>query len=149
MPRCPAPNPCLPQKQDIIPHVVKNLSLALLKMGKSLPRNMLSWSLEINKTVIVASRWFLFYLTYISCLVRLFSWQVGGKLSSLTFGTICWSLHNLSLYLLLKSQCECQWSQTIRQRASGFGFTGIYSKISEAETWGLQSSADCPESDRT
>ena len=28
-------------------------------------RNMLSWSLEINKTVIVASRWFLFYLTYI------------------------------------------------------------------------------------
>ena len=28
------------------------------------PRNMLSWSLEINKTVIVASRLFLFYLTY-------------------------------------------------------------------------------------
>ena len=26
---------------------------------------MLSWSLEINKTVIVASRWFLFYLTYV------------------------------------------------------------------------------------
>ena len=33
---CRAPNPCLPQQQDIIPHV-KNLSLALLKMGKSLP----------------------------------------------------------------------------------------------------------------
>ena len=114
VPRCRAPNPCLPQQQDIIPHVVKNLSLALLKMGKGegsflhtvhivprcrapnpcLPqqqdiiphvvkkpqscapedgqrfaRNMLSWSLEINKTVIVASRWFLFYLTYtLSCL---------------------------------------------------------------------------------
>jgi len=37
VPRCRAPNPCLPQQQDIIPHVVKNLSLALLKMGKSLP----------------------------------------------------------------------------------------------------------------
>ena len=37
VPRCHTPNPCLPQQQDIIPHVVKNLSLALLKMGKSLP----------------------------------------------------------------------------------------------------------------
>ena len=37
VPRCLAPNPCLPQQQDIIPYVVKNLSLALLKMGKSLP----------------------------------------------------------------------------------------------------------------
>ena len=37
VPRCRAPNPCPPQQQDIIPHVVKNLSLALLKMGKSLP----------------------------------------------------------------------------------------------------------------
>ena len=37
VPRRRAPNPCLPQQQDIIPHVVKNLSLALLKMGKSLP----------------------------------------------------------------------------------------------------------------
>ena len=36
VPRCHAPNPCLPQQRDIIPHVV-----------------------------IVASRWFLFYLTYI------------------------------------------------------------------------------------
>ena len=32
--------------------------------GQKFARNMLSWSLEINKTVIVASRWFLFYLTY-------------------------------------------------------------------------------------
>ena len=32
--------------------------------GQKFARNMLSWSLEINKTVIVASRWFLFYLTF-------------------------------------------------------------------------------------
>jgi hypothetical protein len=32
-----ARNTCLPHQQDIIPYVVKNLSLALLKMGKSLP----------------------------------------------------------------------------------------------------------------
>ena len=32
-------------------------------MGKKFARNMLSWSLEINKSVIVASRWFLFYFT--------------------------------------------------------------------------------------
>ena len=32
--------------------------------GQKFARNMLSWSLEINKTVIVASRWFLYYLTY-------------------------------------------------------------------------------------
>ena len=37
VPRCRAPNPCLRQQQDIVPHVVKNLSLALLKMGKGLP----------------------------------------------------------------------------------------------------------------
>ena len=37
MARCRAPNPCLPQQQDIIPHVEKNLRLALLKMGKRLP----------------------------------------------------------------------------------------------------------------
>ena len=36
--RCRPPNPCLPQQQDTIPYVVKkNISLALLKMGKSLP----------------------------------------------------------------------------------------------------------------
>jgi hypothetical protein len=32
-----AQKPCLPHQQDIIPYVVKNLSLALLKMGRSLP----------------------------------------------------------------------------------------------------------------
>ena len=36
VPRCRAPNPYLPQ-QDTIPYVVKSLSLALLKMGESLP----------------------------------------------------------------------------------------------------------------
>ena len=35
------------------------------EVRQNFARNMLSWSLEINKTVIVASRWFLFYLTYI------------------------------------------------------------------------------------
>jgi hypothetical protein len=35
--------------------VKKNLSLALLKMGKKFARNMLKLILEINKTVIVAS----------------------------------------------------------------------------------------------
>ena len=34
VPRCRAPNPCLPQQQDTIAYVVKNLSLTLLKMGK-------------------------------------------------------------------------------------------------------------------
>jgi len=37
VPRCRSPNPCLPQQQDTIPYVVKNLSLALLKIGKILP----------------------------------------------------------------------------------------------------------------
>ena len=37
VPRCSAPNPCLPQQQDTITYAVKNLSLALLMMGKSLP----------------------------------------------------------------------------------------------------------------
>jgi len=45
--------------------------------------------------------WMQMFILYISCLVCLFSWQVGGKLSSLTFGTICRSLHSLNLYLLL------------------------------------------------
>ena len=52
---------CLPQQQDTIPYVVKNLSLALLKMGKFCPKHV-ELILEINKTVIVASRWFLYYL---------------------------------------------------------------------------------------
>ena len=42
----------------------KNLSLALLKMGKICPKHV-EVILEINKTLIVASRWFLYYLTYI------------------------------------------------------------------------------------
>jgi len=37
VPHCRAPNPCLPQQEDTIPYAVKNLSLALLKLGKSLP----------------------------------------------------------------------------------------------------------------
>jgi len=37
VPRCRAPNPCLPQQQDTIPYAVKNLSLTLLKVGKRLP----------------------------------------------------------------------------------------------------------------
>ena len=36
-------------------------SLALLKMGKICPKHV-ELILEINKTVIVASRWFLYYL---------------------------------------------------------------------------------------
>ena len=52
-----------PSLQDIIPYVVKNLSLALLKMGKVCPKHV-ELILEINKTVIVASRWFLYYLIY-------------------------------------------------------------------------------------
>jgi hypothetical protein len=55
--RCRSPNPCLPQQQDTIPYAVKNLSLTLLKMGKSLPET--CWAdLGDQKTVIVASRWF-------------------------------------------------------------------------------------------
>jgi len=42
VPRCRAPNPCLPQQQETIPYVVKNLSLALPKMAKSLPET--CWS---------------------------------------------------------------------------------------------------------
>jgi len=36
VPRCRSPNPCLPQQQDTI-ICCKNLSIALLKMGKRLP----------------------------------------------------------------------------------------------------------------
>ena len=42
----------------------KTLSIALLKMSKFCPKHV-ELILEINKTVIVASRWFLYYLTYI------------------------------------------------------------------------------------
>ena len=42
--------------------------------GQKFARNMLSWSLEINKTVIVASRWFLFYLTYSRAILLLPFW---------------------------------------------------------------------------
>ena len=65
MPRCRAPNPCLPQQQDTIPHVVKKTQSCAPEDGQKFARDMSSWSLEINKTVIVASRWFLYYLTYI------------------------------------------------------------------------------------
>ena len=65
VPCCRALNPCLPQQQDTIPYAVKkNLSLALLKMGIICPKHV-ELTLEINKTVTVASRWFLYYLTYI------------------------------------------------------------------------------------
>ena len=63
-PRCRAPNPCLPQQQDVIPHVVKNPQSCAPEDRQKFARNMLIWSLEINKTVIVASRWFLYYLTF-------------------------------------------------------------------------------------
>ena len=76
VPRCRAPNPCLPQQQDTIPYVVKNLSLALLKMGKICPKHV-ELILEIDKTVIVASSWFLYYLTYIyNNLYTYYSFQV-------------------------------------------------------------------------
>jgi hypothetical protein len=74
----------------------------------------------------------LFYITVAS--YAFFFMGGRDKLSSLTLGTICRSLHSLCAYLLVKSQCECQRSQTIRQTASGFGFTGIYTEISDAET---------------
>ena len=65
VPRCRAPNPCLPQQQDTIPHVVKKTSvLRSWRWAKVCPKH-IELNLEINKTVIVASRWFLYYLTYL------------------------------------------------------------------------------------
>ena len=62
--RCRAPNPCLPQQQDTIPYAVKNLSLALLKMGKICPKRV-ELILEINKLLLLHLVGFLYYLTYI------------------------------------------------------------------------------------
>ena len=56
---CRSPNPCLPQQQDTIPYAVKSISLALLKMGKVCPKHV-ELILKIDKTVIVASSWFLY-----------------------------------------------------------------------------------------
>ena len=62
VPRCRAPNPCLPQQQDTIPYVVKKTSvLRSWRWAKVCPKHV-EWILEINKTAIVASRWFLYYL---------------------------------------------------------------------------------------
>ena len=59
VPRCRSPNPCLPQQQDTI--CSKNLSLTLLKMGKSLSKTY--WADLVDQwIVIVASSWF-FYIT--------------------------------------------------------------------------------------
>ena len=60
----PPSETCLPQQQDTIPYVVKNPQFCAPEDGQKFARNMLSWLLEINKTVIVASRWFPFCLTY-------------------------------------------------------------------------------------
>ena len=61
----PRSEPRLPQQQDTIPNAVKNLSLALLKMGNSLPET--CWAdLGDQYIVIVASRWFSILL-YLHC----------------------------------------------------------------------------------
>ena len=63
VPRCRTPNPCLPQQQDTIPYVVKETSvLRSWRWAKVCPKHV-ELILEINKTVIVASSWFLYYLT--------------------------------------------------------------------------------------
>ena len=65
VPRCRAPNPCLPQQQDTIPYVVKKKTSVLRswRWAKVCPKHV-ELILEINKTVTVACRWFLYYLTY-------------------------------------------------------------------------------------
>jgi hypothetical protein len=50
-----------PSLQDTIQHAV-NHSLTLLKMGKKIARNILSWSLEINKLILWHLVGFLYYL---------------------------------------------------------------------------------------
>jgi hypothetical protein len=73
------------------------------------------------------------YFMYQLLSLPLFS-QVGGKLSSLTFETICRSLHSLSLYLLLSLIVNASEAKPSCRQQVGFGFTGIYTEISEAET---------------
>jgi hypothetical protein len=60
-----ARKPCLPHQQDIIPYVVKILSLALLKMGKKFARNMLSWSWRSIKLLLLHLVCVPYLLTYI------------------------------------------------------------------------------------
>jgi hypothetical protein len=59
VPRCRAPNPYLPQQQNTIPYAVykKNSVLRSWRWAKVCPKHV-ELILEINKTVIVASRWF-------------------------------------------------------------------------------------------
>ena len=90
VPRCRAPNPCLPQQQDTIPYVVKTTSvLRSWRWAKVCPKHV-ELILEINKTVIVASRWFLYYLTcyimirvYTRCSLKfsLLGTQLAGSIS--------------------------------------------------------------------
>ena len=64
MPRCRTPNPCLPQQQNTIPYVVKKPQSCAPEDGQQFARKHVELILEINKTVIVESRWFLCHLTY-------------------------------------------------------------------------------------
>ena len=65
VPRCRAPNPRLPQQQDTIPYVVKKTQSCAPEDGQKFAPKRVELILEINKTVIVASRWFLYYILYI------------------------------------------------------------------------------------
>ena len=53
MPRCRAPNPCLPQQQDTILYVVKKTQSCAPEDGQDFVRNMLSWSWRSIKLLLL------------------------------------------------------------------------------------------------
>jgi hypothetical protein len=57
VPRSRSLDPCVPQQQDTIPYAVKISVLRSWRWAKDCPKHV-ELILEINKTVIVASRWF-------------------------------------------------------------------------------------------
>ena len=76
VPRCRAPNPCLPQQQDTIPYAVKKSQSCAPKDGQKFARNMLSWSWRSIKLLLLHLVGFLYYFTCIT----LFSKTSLGKL---------------------------------------------------------------------
>ena len=85
VPRCHAPNPCLPQQQDIVPRVVKSLSLALLKMGKSLPET--CWDDQWRSIKLLLLHLVVFYFTLPTLMMH-------GQTKIKFLHLLCWSLLN-------------------------------------------------------
>ena len=95
VPRCRAPNPCLPQQQDTIPYVVKKPQSCAPEDGQTFARNMLSWSWRSIKLLLLHLVGFYITLPNLCCFNNTHSAILfPASLSTLIIFLFHMTLHN-------------------------------------------------------